>query len=203
MSTGVEFLVALTGPETSAIEVTPPYDPAPGRDGLPVVSPETPAGRFAALSFQTNRERIARDGTVIPAIEVDRGALRFGSLDPAAPDFDTRTDAAVGAAHGAIEIRIPWGLLNVADPSTHRVLHQPERHEGILGTRGTDGFRFEVFAATRHGREREVRRLAAPTATTRWRWPGWTEPRYRSELKHGAGALRDAFRTIELGGTKP
>jgi hypothetical protein len=84
-----------------------------------------------------------------------------------------------------IELRIPWGLLNVCDPSSHRVLHQVGARGDELGTAVTDGIRLYAFTPER--------RFDPVTFT----WPGWDEPRYTLELKAGVSALRAAMRSLE------
>lgn len=195
-STGVEFVVSLSGPEASEVRVVSGYDPAAARDGAPVFSPERPGAGFVPLRLETNRERIARDGTRIPAIVWSRGALRFGSLDPSSEAFDTRTDVSISVATGSIEVRIPWGLLNVADPSSHRILHQETSHDGTPGTIETGGFRFAALAVDPSRDFRVISRLPPDGEPQTWRWPGWEEPRFRSELKHGVDALRGTFRAL-------
>lgn len=197
-ATGVEFLVELAGPGASFITVSEPYDPFGHGAGGPFASPVSPSGRFAHLMFETNRERFARDGTRYPAQRINRGALRFGSLDPATPDFDTRTDVAVGAPAGAIELRIPWTLLNVTDPSSGRVLHQEREHEPPFDTVATDGFRIYAFAALRDrpGQGSESLLPAPGTASPVFAWPHWNEPKFRIDWKLGVDRVREAERAI-------
>lgn len=189
--TGIEFVVELTGPETSRVLVSLPYEPYERLDRGVVFSTLEPSGFFLPLFFEANRERFARDGTRHPPEIWERGRLRFGSLDPTSPLFDTRADVAIGA-DGAIEIRLPWGLLNVTDPSTHQVLHA----EGGAWTRTTEGFR--VYALALDAGALPLDRLPRDPAAAppRWLWDAWTEPTYRLELKHGADALRRAMEAI-------
>lgn len=195
--TGAEFLVTIAGPGRSRVLVTPTYDPDPVRDGGPLASPRVPSGRFVPLVLEANRERIARDGTVIPAIRVERGTLRFGSLDPRSPRFDTRTDVAIGEATGTIEIRIPWGLLDFADPSTRRVLHQETRHAPPFETARSDGLRLYAWAsrAGAKGRAR-LDGVGTERGSKVYLWPTWEQPRYRTEPKAGAEAVRRAMVSI-------
>jgi len=194
VATGVEFLVELRGPGNSAVLVSEPYDPygssPPGR----VASPRTPSGRFVPLLLETNRERFGRDGTRYPALRTERGALRFGSLDPASPAFDTRTDVAVGRETGTIELRLPWTLLNVADPSSRRVLHD----EAGLETIATEGFRIYAFALDPEDPDAgPLDRLpAAGAVPDPYLWQGWEEPRYVLERKLGLEELRKAMEGI-------
>jgi hypothetical protein len=201
--TGAEFLVELTGPDTSVVTVVAPYEPYALIDFGPILSPNVRDGPgFVHLTFESNRERIGRDGTRYPAIRVDRGALRFGSLDPAAPDFDTRADVSVGAAAGTIEVRLPWALLNVTDPSSRRVLHQTAGHAPPLDTTKTGGFRIYAFAqdATRPERK-PLSRLPVSGRPPLFTWEPWEKPRYRTEAKHGVPAIRKAWNAIPDGAT--
>jgi tetratricopeptide (TPR) repeat protein len=194
VGSGTEFLVELSGPERSAVRVVAPYEPFRDPDAGPPTSPLGGGPRFASLMFETNRERFARDGTRHPAERVDRGRLRWGSLDPASPSFDTRTDVAAAPSGDTIELRLPWGLLNVADPSTRRVLHG-ESPDGTVETPGVRIYAFSIDPS-KPGK-RPLDRLpwnhdAAPLYT----WDGWEQPDYRLELKHGAAELRRAMNAI-------
>ncbi len=200
IATGAEFLVDLDGPGSSSVRVVTPYEPYAAIEDGPVVSPllrerET---RFVPLMFEANRERIGRDGTRYPAISVERGALRYGSLDPDAQDFDTRADVAVGAATGTIELRLPWALLNVTDPSSRRVLHQETRHEPPLDTITTAGLRVYAFAIDpSHPDNPPMSRLpAAGLRAPLYAWAPWEVPRYRTEPKAGLARIRAALDAI-------
>jgi hypothetical protein len=198
IATGAEFLVELDGPGRSTIGVVAAYEPYAAIDGGPVASPILERGKaapFVPLLFEANRERIGRDGTRYPAIVVDRGTLRYGSLDPRAEDFDTRTDVAVGAGSGTIELRLPWALLNVTDPSSRRVLHQETVHEAPLDTVRTEGIRVYAFTVDRrHPDRRPLSRLpAAGFKAPLYAWEPWDTPRYVMEPKAGAARIREAY----------
>lgn len=171
VETGIEFLVDLVRPGQSRITVTEPYEPYAHLDGGDLASPVEPGGTFVPLLFEANRARIGRDGRRFPAEVVERGALKEG------------VDYAIG--EGVIELRIPWGLLNVSDPSSRRVLHQVGSRGDELGSVVTDGFR--LYGFTPEG----------PLGSISFTWPGWEEPRYTLEPKVGLPALRTAMRSLE------
>ena len=201
IATGAEFLVELGGPGGSAVTVAGPYEPYASIESGPIASPPVTQGgdpRFVPLRFETNRERISRHGTRYPAIVVDRGSLRFGSLDPSAPDFDTRVDVAVGAADGTIELRLPWALLNVTDPSSRRVVHQETVHEPPLDTVATEGFRIYALASdpTHPRRGPRSRIPEAGVAAPLFVWQTWETPRFKTEPKAGVGAIQTALDAI-------
>ena len=201
IATGAEFLVTLRGPGASSVTVMAPYEPYAAIELGPVASPPNVRDGtvpFVPLTFETNRERIGRNGTRYPAIRVDRGSLRYGSLDPRAPDFDTRTDVSIGAAQGTIEVRLPWALLNVTDPSSRRVVHQETTHEGPLDTVATEGFRIYALTADPKHRKRSPRsRLPeAGAVAPLYTWAPWEAPQFRTEPKAGIKTIRATLLAI-------
>jgi hypothetical protein len=189
---GVEFALVLRGPDASELLVTPAYllrHPAESGAALQLYSPTGPAGSYSALSLETNRERYTRAGARIPAQRVFPGKLRFGSLDPAAPDFDSRSDVSIGSG-GTIELRLPWALLNFADPSTASVLHSPEGGRQF-GTLATPGIRLHVCV-----REIGPGTSGIPMAPAFLPITPWTQPEYVMQPKHGLEQLRTAFHTL-------
>ena len=203
-ATGVEFLLRLRGPDDSVLQVTPPYLPRhPAESGAAVamLSPLEPTGRFATPKLTTNRQRYTRDGEKIPAQHVLPGQLRFGSLDPDSPLFDTRSDVVVDADGGRIELRLPWALLNFADPSTGQVLHQPEAG-GTLATQASEGLRLYACAWDPMAPELNSRLPALTQAAPVLAPPGWNQPDYVLEPKHGLPEVTDAMRQLP-GGPRP
>jgi hypothetical protein len=141
------------------------------------------AGEFDSLFVTTNRFRVTRTGRMIPARGVDRGRLRH-----ARQATSTLADWYVDRAVGLIEVRLPWGLLNVTDPSSRTVL-AAVRERGVVETRPTDGFRFVVVAR----RRRDDRIVAFLPAAATYTWPAWEQPRWHERLKPAYFALRDLW----------
>ncbi|TMQ58430.1 MAG: hypothetical protein E6K76_07940 [Candidatus Eisenbacteria bacterium] len=88
-------------------------------------------GRYIPLIIETNRERVSRSGKVYPSRHLDWGRLELGrepSRAPAWPggdstfEYDPHAEWAMDEARETIEIALPWGLLNVGDPSSRAVL---------------------------------------------------------------------------------
>lgn len=82
-------------------------------------------GRYLPLLIETNRERVGRDGSRYPARYLDWGRLvRAENANGGRPGGARRRggDWALNEAAGVIEVGIPWGLLNVGDPSSRCVL---------------------------------------------------------------------------------
>jgi hypothetical protein len=192
---GFEFLADLRAPGDAQLLVTPDYNPyAPaswvlGGDDFgrfyrhPASSVARDDGRFDSLFIITNRARYGRNGAFFPAQGYDRGRLRFGrESESTLADWYHDTDA------GLLELRLPWGLLNVTDPSTATVL--AEREGAPFATTTTDGIRIGVVL--RHPSDGAVLETLPtrtadgswPSASFRsWRWPTWTEPTSHAALK--------------------
>lgn len=191
-ATGVEFVVVLEDASRGTLLVSAPYlqrHPAEAGGSAALVSPLEPSHQFLPPSLETNRERHGRDGTRFPPIRVSPGKLLFGSLDPAAPGFDTRSDVAVGR-DGTIEIRLPWSLLNFADPSGGLVLHSPAPADE-LGTAPTGEIRFYACSASAGG---AAESRALPTATLPLH--PWSMPEFKLEPKNGLDQLRQAYQRL-------
>jgi hypothetical protein len=140
-------------------------------------------GAWDSLFVTTNRWRIARDGRTFPARGVNRGRLRYGRADSS-----SLADWYVDRGAGLVEMRLAWGLLNVTDPSSRRVLRRiapPDRFETTV----TAGFRVAV-AATARG-DGAVRAWLPAHAT--YSWPTWEEPIWHERLKPVYAALRDLW----------
>jgi hypothetical protein len=205
---GFEFLLQLTGPDSSRMRITPdytPYNPLPAPDDRgddhaifyhrPAASRARTDGAWAPMEVITNRARFGRDGTFFPARGVDRGKLRYGT-----EATSTLSDWWYDEARGTIEVRIPWGMLNVTDPSTRTVLHDPTGHSDFAVTQ-TDGV---VVGATRYARgPRPTVMSSTPTIAGEWQasqfrpwtWPAWEEPTWHARLKPMYAAMQEVWGT--------
>jgi tetratricopeptide (TPR) repeat protein len=151
---------------------------------LPFRSEATEDGVYAPLRMIMNRRRFTRDSVEVLAVGYDRGILPRGDT----PDgYWEWTDG------GALEVRIPWNLLNVTDPSTRTILQ---------GSAGAQGLQFQqvdgigVMVAYRNpdggwvtlpGDGDEVPVLA---------WEEWTEPQWEARKRPVFDALARAFQEI-------
>jgi hypothetical protein len=204
---GFEFLIDLVSPKRATIQVTPDYnrhesrvDPATGDDfgrfsRRPVITRNRDDGRFDSLFVITNRARFGRDGTFFPARGYDRGRLLHGT-----EATSTRADWYLDERTGLLELRIPWDLLNVTDPSTRTILFDRAK-DGDFGTETAEDFHVGVVIY-RKGEQREVagalpaleREVWPAGAFASWRWRGWTEPRSHARLKPVYDSLRSLWR---------
>lgn len=134
LAAGSNFLVQLTGPSSSRILIAQNYNPVQ-RTQLAGKVPETRLWRkrgmtvkledavpFEEMIVEVNQPRYARDGREFPALDYNRSPLTFGSGDRASAQFTSHALWNADAQQGMIELRIPWGLLLMTDPSQSQAL---------------------------------------------------------------------------------
>jgi hypothetical protein len=142
-------------------------------------------GDFRPERIVTNRLRFARDGTEFAAAGYDRGILIPGP--PPDGDWERLPD-------GALEIRVPWLLLNVSDPSGRHVLLDPR------GARKTDSVGTTVVETIgiTLGVRRDGRWTTTPAdGTARYAWEPWEEPRWRARPRPTFATMRDTWLELE------
>jgi len=183
------------------------------RFNLPYYSRANDDGRYDSLRVIVNRRRFTRDSTEYLAIGYDRGVLPPG----VAPDgfWERSSDGTI------LEVRIPWLLINVTDPSSRTVLQGPgeantrgaERGAdglwslrpgvtqwpdsifGPLGTEQIDGIGVVAAVLSGEGSTRSVPLTGDPVV--RYRWPKWEEPRFRERARPVYDEMRTVFRRLD------
>lgn len=207
---GFEFVVDLEHPGDAQIKILPEYNPyggppdSSGDDaGLfyhrPITIRDRHDGIFDSMYVGTNRARYGRDGTFYPASGVNRGRLRFGT-----DAGSTLSDWYYDERERLLEIRIPWALLNVSDPSSGTLLYETARGESI-GTASSDGFRIGMLTYSKGDHPAVLGALPALTGSTwaassfhPWRWEKWDTPVYHERLKPVYDTMRTTWSGMAL-----
>lgn len=161
----------------------------------PYVSRPNDDGRWDSLRVVTNRSRLGRDTTEFAALGYDRGVLPEGE----------RPDGfwSWSADGRRLEVRIPWLLLNVTDPSSRTLLQDtPREGEADAGDEGFGTIRipdvgFVLAVRGADGGWRRWPRRGTAEAVARWSWPTWEEPAWTSRPRPAFGTLRGLFRELD------
>lgn len=182
------------------------------RFNLPYYTEPSETGRYDSLRVVVNRRRFARDSTEFLAIGYDRGILPSG---PGPDGFWERS------ADGALEVRIPWLLLNVTDPSSRTVLQGPGAANarnaelgpdgkwrlrpgvqswpdsifGELGTQTIDGI--GIVATVRGGPAGSASAPAPGATVARYSWPTWEAPRWRQRARPSYGVMAELYASLD------
>jgi hypothetical protein len=201
------FALQLAGPEASHIWIASSYDPykivpvagIPSETSLAQKlgwTPElTDSGTFESEIIEPNRRRIGRNGKSFSPERYDRGILRYGTLDPASPDYDSLAEWHANPQSNTIDVRIPWALLYVTDPSRLEILAGLEK-DGTVRTARTPGFVLVAFSYRPQPalRMRPIMEqghpiadslpaiagalVMSPNALRKYTWASWTRTRY-------------------------
>jgi hypothetical protein len=202
---GLEFVARFQGAQ-SALYVDAPYDLFTHRLDRPIRSVDNDAGTFLMPKTESNRFRIGRDGTRFPGHQQEIGWLRRGTQDRNSPAFDSRAEWMEGDAGGGwrfLEARLPWGMLNVTDPSSRRVIQDTLPPGDEIGTAVTDGFRLCLvkFSADGSGALHPESSLPAlregvlplPPLFT---WPTWERPTFHRVRKQSFDLLKHCLHSL-------
>jgi hypothetical protein len=213
---GFEFLIELVNPRSGYLRVTPEYnrhdariDPRTGDDfgrfsRRPVMTVNRNDGRFDALFVITNRARFGRDGAFYAAQGYDRGRLLY-----APQDSSSLADWYLDERVGLLQIRIPWDLINVTDPSS-RTLLDDRRTGGAFGTTKAAGFHVGIIAFRKGIDGGIVGALPAiqngrwvRQSFQSWLWPSWTAPTSHGRLKPVYDSLKLLWREAPVAAPAP
>jgi hypothetical protein len=207
---GLEFVLDIGGPKSTQLLVDHPYNPyravlIPGSKpgamqyvyNRPFRTVANGAGKWDSVVAVPNRRRVGRDGRIYPAISYNRNRLAY-----ARQSETSLADWYADTAKGVIEVRLPWGLLQVVDPSSRTVLFGTGPKDEVAAGRPTDGFRFvvESYDPSRPGlggdrlpRAHAATGFAEPTT---WSWPTWEIPTWHAEVKPLFAEMKRAFGKI-------
>lgn len=215
---GFDFVIDLSGPDRSRIWVDSYYDPFYYQYGhmLNMIPAKDYAGtknngRFHPIQLTLNKElTLPESGLKLPFDAYETGRLRFGNSNPASDQYDSLADAFFNEKERVLEVRIPWQLLNVKDPSTHEVMGDLWK-DGLKAKQIVTGFKFAVVTykpkeadsglgegeiAFTYPAVNEGRLLAGELVELVWK--AWEQPQYHERLKTSYYTMKDVFLRTSL-----
>jgi len=199
----VEFLLRIAGGAEGEVtlSVVPAYDlygvwhrlrtdeqkhrPVPADDG-----------RFVVMRNLINWEYVHEGAVLGPFVDDPIGVLPVGHEAER-----STTNFWYGLEAGVLEVRIPWSLLHVADPSSHQVI-DGDLDERRLATSTTTGIAVAAVSLDGEGNltdsippaVREGDRWILPAdGFVDYRWEGWEAPRWHEMPKASYAIVRDAL----------
>jgi hypothetical protein len=201
---GLTFLVHLAGSGQSRILVCRSYDKYLNADTRTIRPLASTAGEWVTMLNPAGGRRVSRDGKRhFPARVFSMGNLRHGSLDQAHPDYNSLADFFVSGS--SVELRIPWSLINIADPSSRQAIW----FEGEKRTVTIDGIGLVACSYSPSGKGFTARKTAGRNnltdtlplqqkadAVSCYRWEGWQTPVFHTYLKQSYYRYREALSQI-------
>ncbi|HSJ25524.1 MAG TPA: tetratricopeptide repeat protein [Longimicrobiales bacterium] len=143
-----------------------------------------PDGRYEALLTVVNRARVGADSTSYLGMGYDRGVLRPGPLPDGAWERVPGT--------GALEVRLPWTLIGVTDPSSRHVASS-----GTAGATQVDAIRIVAGTQDARGAWRLWPASGRPADVAAFTWATWDEPRFQARRRPVFDAMRRVFAELE------
>jgi len=144
-------------------------------EGMNTINSGLFTGMYHALSKEL---KIPGTNEVIPFSKYEAGLLRQGISNPTHPDYDSLAD--YYQTNDYIEIRIPYLLLNIMDPSTKT---------RMSNFKGDNVFTGEPFESIYIG----VGTANSSITLSPFTWNNWEYPTYHERLKQSYFIVKETF----------
>ena len=185
-----DFVISINGKDKSQMLVDPYYDSFQYIYGeklnmIPKVKEYDVknSGVFKPMYLCVNKEiYLPQDKVTIPFNKYETGKLLYGDGNPKNSDYNSLAD--FSGKDNVVEIRIPWQLLNVMDPSTKMVMNDLHL-DGIkpIKTKG-------IYAGATVLQDK----VSTKNITMNlYSWEEWNIPVYHERLKLSYYILKEAF----------
>ena len=145
------------------------------------------SGIFNPINLVLRRSLIfPLTGIELPPSVYETGKLLHGNANPASADYNSLADYFINPENQSIELRIPWALLNIADPSTRTVIGDLYSSDYFnINPVQIDGFNFEVFKINSSG--------VSNGGAGFYSWKTWNTVRYHERLKKSYPIIKEVF----------
>lgn len=212
-----EFLVQINGEKNSKIVVDAYYDAfyytyaekTKVLDKKPSYRKKD-HGTFNPINLCiSNQIYLPQDRKYIPFRSYETGILQYGDSNPAHEAYNSLTDFSFN--NGNIEIRIPWQLLNIMDPSTKTAIADFHRNKGtkvesnfmkiesFMNFERNDGIKSQKIDGMYIGAEviKHGETNSVPLGMGYYTWKPWVLPTFHERLKKSYYILQKTFKDME------
>jgi len=220
---GIDFAIDLRGPKQSRIWVDSNYDSTYYEYGsrlhmMPHLdyANKKDNGVFHKMTLVLNKgmdvPNVRGQTLHLPLETYETGLLRYGNGNPDSPDFDSLADVAYNDKEHTVEIRIPWQLLNVKDPSSREIMGDLWKN-GLQASEEIPGFKLAVLSYRPDGQGEPNAPGSGQIAYSMpgitggvlqskdmftYQWDKWEAINYYERLKKSYYILQDLFQKTEL-----
>lgn len=144
--------------------------------------------KFNPIYLCINREMyLPEDKITVPLKKVETGKLKIGNGNPKSEEYNSLTDYSI--KEDKIEIRIPWAILNVMDPSTKMIMG--DLRKGKITP-------IEIKGIAVGGNIIKDGKEISKANMNMYSYEKWDLPKYNERLKKSYYILQDAFKNIEV-----
>jgi hypothetical protein len=153
-------------------------------------------GEYHPIRLTLNKS-LDVEGENIPFQSYETGVLQFGTSNPQDKGYDSLTDVNVDPSEGRYEIRIPWQLLNIKDPSLKEAMGDVWSGKGLQSSTTLESIRIGLY-------ERDGENVFSYPAKTQdgfinpaqfypYSWDTWDQPASHERLKQSYYEMKEAF----------
>ncbi|WEK54065.1 MAG: family 2 glycosyl transferase [Candidatus Cohnella colombiensis] len=149
------------------------------------------SGIFNPIQLALTREmHIPIVELAVPFTGYETGVLKYGISNPDSDDFDSLSDFYYD--NGNLEIRIPWQLLNVMDPSQKYVINDMFS-QGKITPLQVNGFNVGI-ARIKGGLAKSEQEQTV--SMSEYHWEAWDIPTFHERLKPSYYILKNGFQAL-------
>lgn len=207
---GIDFAIQLAGEKNSRVWIDSYYDTFYYHYGNMLnMIPESEYankkdnGNYHPIRFALNKGFAYTDesgkNVEQPFESYETGKLRQGNGDPESKDYSSLADFSVNNRAKVAEIRIPWLMLNVKDPSQHEIMGDIWSKDGINARQIIDGLKLGIVQTDGSGNIKDI--VPGPgNHLFSYEWPYWEEPGYHERLKKSYYYMQKLFGSIKAEG---
>jgi len=191
---GYEFLIGIHSKDSAEILVDENYSVYSDiyADFVPVyASKENNNGKFVRQILLSNRERESLTGEKVSRKVYDRSSLIHGNSSQA--EY-SNSNMFIDEQSGIIEIRLPWHLLNVTDPSSGQVLNDVEGTPDIESIK-SDAFNILVYYVNSTDNSAAFN---SSGGDYKFSLKGWDKPEYRMREKESYREFKELFAGLKV-----
>ncbi|MCA1055400.1 hypothetical protein LCM10_10420 [Rossellomorea aquimaris] len=200
-TSGVDFALHIQGEEKARLLVDSYYDTfyyhyGEVLDMIPLndYASKKDNGNYHGIRLTLNKE-LTIDGKVLPFDSYETGVMTFGTANQKDEDYDSLTDISVSPSKDRYEIRIPWQLLNIKDPSQREAMGDLWK-EGLEADRIIDGINiglYETDGEDSFSYPSKQGNLMDPKGFYHYTWETWEQPTYHERLKQSYYEMQEAY----------
>lgn len=207
LSEGADFAIQLSGKTTSRVLVDQHYDAFLYQYGHQLgMIPEPKSaslndqGVFDPIRLALNKPlTIPTQNQTIPFSSYETGKLIYGNANPNDPSYNSLADFDLSQNKKTVELRIPWALLNVKDPSTHEVMGNMWK-DGLTSSAKTSSLDLGFYTYQPAGMASDNLLQSVPSGGGTvskfysYQWPEWSTPAYHERLKQSYTIIQNLFK---------
>ncbi len=190
--TGIEFLLELSSRDSAYVLIDDEYSVFSDiyNDYVPVYrSMSNSDGRFVPQELISNRARETLLGEKFPQKIHNRSKLVCGNVDE-----NSNADWYYSDETGILEIRLPWHLLNVSDPSSLQVLDDKPDTPDIETTEIEN---FKIYTYITDNKNNVLYTVPENEKSYKYIWSKWDIPEYEVRKKAQYDTLKTLFASLK------